>query len=174
MDKTSMLEAIISYYTEGNKAKFACLLGVSPQTISAWGTRNTFDSELIYTKCIGISADWLLTGEGSMLRSDQTQSSSSQNIEVVSNSGTPSINDSFIYKMYKEKDEENRVLIRENGRLEERIHVLESKLQECQSALELNIGHPKDLNSAKDASIKKHSSQSNQNAGSVIAPLKHL
>lgn len=68
MDKRGMLDAMIAHYTGGNKAKFAILLGVSAQTISAWGTRNTFDSELIYTKCIGISSDWLLTGEGSMLR----------------------------------------------------------------------------------------------------------
>lgn len=65
-----MLDAMVTHYTSGNKAKFAQLLGVSAQTISAWGARNTFDSELIYTKCIGLSPDWLLTGEGSMLRAD--------------------------------------------------------------------------------------------------------
>lgn len=65
-----MLDAMITHYTSGNKAKFALLLGVSAQTISAWGARNRFDSELIYTKCIGLSPDWLLTGEGSMLRTD--------------------------------------------------------------------------------------------------------
>lgn len=63
-----MLEAILSHYTNGNKAKFANILGVSPQTISAWVARSTFDSELIYTKCSDISADWLLTGEGAMLK----------------------------------------------------------------------------------------------------------
>lgn len=65
-----MLDAMVTHYTSGNKAKFAQLLGVSAQTISAWGARNTFDSELIYIKCIGLSPDWLLTGEGSMLRVD--------------------------------------------------------------------------------------------------------
>ena len=57
MDKKSMLDAMIAHYTSGNKAKFAALLGVSAQTISAWGVRNTFDSELIYTKCIGLSSE---------------------------------------------------------------------------------------------------------------------
>ena len=65
-----MLEAILSHYTNGNKAKFANILGVSPQTISAWVTRSTFDSELIYTKCSDISADWLLTGKGPMLKNE--------------------------------------------------------------------------------------------------------
>ena len=63
-----MLGAIIDYYTGGNKAKFSAILEVSPQTISAWMARNTFDSELIYTKCSDISAEWLLTGKGTMLK----------------------------------------------------------------------------------------------------------
>jgi len=65
-----MLEAILAHYTNGNKAKFASILGVSPQTISAWVARSTFDSELIYTKCSDISAEWLLTGKGDMVKSD--------------------------------------------------------------------------------------------------------
>ena len=69
MDKTKMLEALISHFTNGNKAQFAKQLGVSPQTISAWIARNTFDSELLYTKCRYINPSWLLTGEGNMLTS---------------------------------------------------------------------------------------------------------
>lgn len=68
MDKKAMVNALIGHFTEGNKAKFAKMLGVSPQTISAWLARNTFDSELIYTKCRYLNADWLLTGEGEMLK----------------------------------------------------------------------------------------------------------
>ena len=64
-----MVEALIAHFTDGNKAQFAKVLGVSPQTISAWIARSTFDSELIYTKCRDISPAWLLTGEGSMLKS---------------------------------------------------------------------------------------------------------
>ena len=62
-----MLKGLINYATKGNKAQFAKLLGVSAQTISAWIARNTFDAELIYTKCRYISPSWLLTGEGPML-----------------------------------------------------------------------------------------------------------
>lgn len=68
MDKTKMLEGLIEHYTKGNKAQFAKLLGVSAQTISAWIARNTFDAELIYTKCRHVNSAWLLTGEGSMLQ----------------------------------------------------------------------------------------------------------
>lgn len=73
-----MLEALISHFTNGNKAQFAKHLGVSPQTISAWIARNTFDSELIYAKCRYINPSWLLTGQGNMLTSTE---SIQQNVE---------------------------------------------------------------------------------------------
>lgn len=69
MDKKNMLEALIKHYTAGNKAQFAKFIGVSPQTISAWITRNTFDAELLYTKCREVNPAWLLTGTGEMFPS---------------------------------------------------------------------------------------------------------
>lgn len=78
MNKKSMLEALISHFTNGNKAQFSKLLGVSPQTISAWIARNTFDSELIYAKCRHINPSWLLTGKGDMLVKNDVQ----QNVET--------------------------------------------------------------------------------------------
>lgn len=82
-----------------------------------------------------INSDWLLTGRGSMLHNSFPP-------EKVSASPTPpqkepSIlpeNESFIYKVYKEKDNENKSLIEELGSLKERIRNLESKLSqyECQ------------------------------------------
>ena len=67
MDKKTILECLINHYTDGNKSAFAKKLGVKPQTINTWLLRNTFDIDLIYSKCAGISASWLLTGEGEML-----------------------------------------------------------------------------------------------------------
>ena len=63
-----MIEALVKHFTNGNKSKFALMLGVTPQTINTWESRNTFDAELIYAKCECVSGDWLLTGEGSMLK----------------------------------------------------------------------------------------------------------
>lgn len=67
MDKTTMLECLINHFTDGNKAAFGRMLGIKPQTINSWLLRNSFDIDLIYSKCAGISAHWLLTGEGEML-----------------------------------------------------------------------------------------------------------
>ena len=51
-------------------ADFARFLGISSQAVSNWYTRNTFDAELLYTKCDFINPAWLLTGKGSMLKDD--------------------------------------------------------------------------------------------------------
>ena len=72
MDKKSMLESIINHYASGNKSQMARILNVSPQAISTWLSRNTFDHELIYAKCEDINPHWLLTGRGSMLKSETT------------------------------------------------------------------------------------------------------
>lgn len=74
MDKSERIVALIDHFTGGNKARFAALLGVAPQTISTWLKRDTYDAELIFAKCDGISAAWLLTGQGPMLSSAEAGS----------------------------------------------------------------------------------------------------
>lgn len=75
MDKTLMLEQLINHYTNGNKANFAAMIGIKPQLLSNWLKRKTFDAEMIYMRCNDISADWLLSGEGDMIRNKQTDNS---------------------------------------------------------------------------------------------------
>ena len=80
-----MLECIINYYTNGNKARFAAMVGVKPQTINTWSARNTFDTELIYLKCDGISGDWLLSnGEGDMLKANNAATANGDGSVAVS------------------------------------------------------------------------------------------
>lgn len=67
MNKKDQVNALISYFSNGNKTAFASKLGLRPQSINNWIARNTFDADLIFSKCDGISAEWLLTGEGDML-----------------------------------------------------------------------------------------------------------
>lgn len=70
MQKKYMLDALISHYANGKKVDFAKKLGITPQAITTWYSRNTFDTSLIYAKCEDLDAHWLLTGEGEMLKSD--------------------------------------------------------------------------------------------------------
>ena len=70
MDKSLILNKIKSYLNLKSDTELANFLGIKPQVLSNWRARNTFDTELIYTKCVDIDANWLLTGEGEMLKSD--------------------------------------------------------------------------------------------------------
>ena len=48
-----MLSALIQHFSAGNKAQFAKLLGITPQTVSTWLARNTFDADKIFAYCEG-------------------------------------------------------------------------------------------------------------------------
>lgn len=72
MDKKTMLECLINHYTDGNKAAFARMLTITPQVLSQWLARSSFDNELLFKKCPGVSASWLLTGEGEMFEAPST------------------------------------------------------------------------------------------------------
>lgn len=66
-----MILALIDHYSNGNKTQFANLLGITPQGLSTWIKRETFDIELVFSKCEDISSEWLLTGEGDMLKQER-------------------------------------------------------------------------------------------------------
>lgn len=71
MKKGEMIECLVNYFTDGNKKKFADFLGISAQQLNNWIKRNTYNPELIYQKCTGVSAEWLLSGEGEMMEKDR-------------------------------------------------------------------------------------------------------
>lgn len=71
MNKDLIIKQLVEYYSGGNNSQFAKMLGIKPQTISTWLARKSFDIELIFAKCEGISPEWLLTGEGKMLKEDR-------------------------------------------------------------------------------------------------------
>ena len=65
-----MIEILVNHYADGNKARFPTMLGIKPQTLSMWLSRNSFDAELLFSRCEDLSGDWLLSGgKGEMLRS---------------------------------------------------------------------------------------------------------
>ena len=89
MDKSLILNKIKSYLNLKSDTELANFLGIKPQVLSNWRARNTFDTELIYTKCVDIDANWLLTGEGEMLKSGNTNTETSKEESVK---GIPLVN----------------------------------------------------------------------------------
>lgn len=68
VDRVLILNEIKSYYNFKTNVEFAGFLGIAPTTLSSWYSRNTFDYELLYAKCEDIDGNWLITGEGTMLK----------------------------------------------------------------------------------------------------------
>lgn len=81
MDRKRMVSSLVEYYTNGNKSQFAKMLGITPQTINTWISRNTFNAELIYAKCEDVSANWLLTGCGSMINEQEREVNASLQVQ---------------------------------------------------------------------------------------------
>ena len=67
MDNNGILTNLIGYYANGNKSKFAQMVGVQPSVVSNWFTRGKFNERVILSKCENVNPAYLLTGEGDML-----------------------------------------------------------------------------------------------------------
>lgn len=96
MEKKDRLLSLIDHYSGGNKSEFARMIGVSPQAVSTWITRNTFDIDIIYAKCLNISPDWLLTGKGNMLKGEETEDVSAPVVSYDPKVGQPYYNVDFL------------------------------------------------------------------------------
>lgn len=116
MDKKLILNKLQEHYKFKKDIDFADFLGVSGQVLSKWKTRNTYDIELLYTKCIEISPDWLITGKEPMIK---PQENSLLNQNITGNSNIQSGNDTSI-----------------TGDSKQKIEKLEAKLQKCKLKLE--------------------------------------
>lgn len=68
----------------GTDTELANLLGVKKATISNWRNRNTIDFPLLFSICEQINIDWLLTGEGEMLKTNRiSRHNSVEQVPVV-------------------------------------------------------------------------------------------
>lgn len=70
LDKTKMLNELVDYFARGNKAEFARMIGVSTAAFNRWFVRGTYKPFVVLEKLPVVSAEWLMRGEGPMLRKD--------------------------------------------------------------------------------------------------------
>ena len=68
MDKLQMLNDIREYLNIKTTVGFAQYLDITTPNMYTWFKRGTFDEKVILAKCPEISAEWLLTGNGEMLK----------------------------------------------------------------------------------------------------------
>lgn len=100
-----IIDRLCSYYQVDKKKDLAVKLDVKPSVISNWITRNTLDWTIVFTKCENINYNWLLLGEGEMIRG--------------TNSENPLFKD-----LFEKKEREIKELNREIGKLQATIEHL--------------------------------------------------
>ena len=66
LDKNAVLDRIKDFYSLEKRADLARFLGIAPNTLTNWYMRDTFDLDVIYTKCVNIDYNWLFSGEESV------------------------------------------------------------------------------------------------------------
>ena len=71
---TFIIDSLNKHYSMNN-VQFASFLGIAPTTLSSWKDRDSIDYELIYSKCVDIDANWLLTGKGDIIRKNEKEKS---------------------------------------------------------------------------------------------------
>lgn len=117
MDKFRILNEIKKHFAFKRDTDFANFLGVSPQVLYNWKARNTFDTELVYGKCFDINPEWLLTGNGSMVKKGASISKAGHSKGVYYDSSNTSRglisefykilefeNEQFVIPTFKESD----------------------------------------------------------------------
>lgn len=124
------IEAIIAY-TGLSLTAFAKKIGIA-QTSLRDCVKNGAEPKYSTLNKISIvnpliSAEWLLRGEGEMLKEQREGFSSHQIAPTVADEN------SLIYKLYQEEKEENKSLLKQNTILEERIRQLEADNESLRS-----------------------------------------
>lgn len=131
MDKTAInkrfieaVEYLLSTGKADSKGVLAATLGIKSTKFSEiLNERMNIGTDLAALICshYDINPEWLLLGIGSKLRNNQFDSS-----QPIITESEKSGEAAAFYKMYKEKDEENKELLKENARLEERLRLIET------------------------------------------------
>lgn len=120
----SVLERLALVLETKTGNQLAERLGVSPQTISSWKSRESVP----YAQCVdvagekGVSLDWLLTGEGPMFRGE-VESPSDGHVANQAPSPEPEVPELLIQ------------LADSTRREQDRLTAIEKQLQELQAAV---------------------------------------
>ena len=76
MEKTDILNRIKDYYRFKSISEFARFLGINSQNIRNWYKRGNYNANLLIEKCKEIRPEFIITGEGEMLKKVQDAASS--------------------------------------------------------------------------------------------------
>lgn len=138
LDKKLILNKIKDSYQFKSDTEFASFLGIRPQTLSNWMTRNTFDIDIVYTKCVGINADFLLSGIGKVFKSKADEVENYNNSEPLNifKMKTDQIQEKQFIPLYDVQASASVVTLFNHGSKEKPIdHISIPNLPKCDGAI---------------------------------------
>lgn len=124
----SVLERLALVLGTKTGNQLAEALGVSPQTISSWKSRESVP----YAQCVdvasekGVSLDWLLTGEGPMRRGE---------VGPTAPANAESPREQALLALWRELDEDAQREIQLAAEEKKRLKTLEQRLQELEAVV---------------------------------------
>jgi len=83
LDKTLIFSRIKSAYGFKTDAQLARFLGIPTTTLSSWKRSNRFDIDLLYSKLVDISWDFLFYGKGMPFLQDSEKSDQEHHRDIV-------------------------------------------------------------------------------------------
>lgn len=97
MNSQDILKELIKVYANGNAAAFARSIGVAPQVLNNWRKRGLGKNAAISIQKVypEVNTDWLLTGEGEMLKSDAEAEFSADTV-INYEKGVPYYDEDFV------------------------------------------------------------------------------
>lgn len=81
LSKALILNEIKRYYNFTSDAEFARFLDITPQNLKHWYSRDTYNLHTLVGKCVDINPQWIMTGEGEMLKESENNLLQSENIK---------------------------------------------------------------------------------------------
>ncbi|MDR1055852.1 MAG: helix-turn-helix domain-containing protein [Prevotellaceae bacterium] len=129
LDKSQILKEIKLHYRFEKDSDFARFLGITSQNLSNWYNRKTFNRKILYTKCLDINPEWLLTGKGEMLKANKELNTYTSEVVELLKSQLNELKSQLLEKE-KKIDELNKELIK----LNREIGILQGKLGKDKSS----------------------------------------
>lgn len=134
MNKSLILNRIKLAYSLKNDAELARFLEIQRNTLSNWYSRNTIDYDKVFLKCESLNFDWLLTGQGEMLKNAPAPEPAPQESHTGADRYMALLEDKIALL-----EKNNALQERENTYLSEKIKGLENTIKELKSKLQKTI-----------------------------------
>lgn len=128
-----MLDEIKAFYNFQTDADFAKHLGITPQVLSNWRNRNSFDAELLYNKCPALNPSWLLCGEKPMVNPHNTSGG------VVQEERSPYIlrkKIDYLEREIKVLSKADQIMSESGNQIKQAIKLLTEQLQKIEEDLQ--------------------------------------